>query len=92
VSRDAIADYDLANVTAFVLAYLDLSGTPTRLRSLVKRLRTRVPAARIVVGLWPQGDAILSDVSAQQALAANACVGSLGAAVDATLAAAPNVG
>ena len=89
VSRDAIADYDLANVTAFFLSYLDLSGTPTRLRSLVKRLRTRVPAARIVVGLWPQGDAILSDVSAQQALAANACVGSLGAAVDATLAAAP---
>ena len=85
VSRDAIVVLDLADVTAVVVSYLELAGTPTRLRSLVKRLRTRVPAARIVVGLWPEGDATLSDAAARQTLGADACVGSLRAAVDAAL-------
>ena len=88
VSRDAIADLDLADVDAVVVSYLELSGTPTHLRSLVKRLRARAPAARIVVGLWPEGDATLRDAHVQQALGADACVGSLRAAIDAALAAA----
>ena len=89
VSRDAIVDLDLADVRAVVVSNLELSGTPTLLRSLVKRLRARVPAARIVVGLWPEGDATLRDAHVQQALGADACVGSLRAAIDAALAAAP---
>jgi hypothetical protein len=92
VSRETIADYDVADVTAFVVSYLELTGAPTRLRSLVKRLRGRAPAARIVVGLWPEGDTILADVNAQQALGADACVGSLRAAIEATLATVRNAG
>jgi predicted PurR-regulated permease PerM len=92
VSRDAIAELDVANVAVFVVSYLELAGTPTRLRSLVKRLRAHAPAARIVVGLWPEGDATLSDVNVQRALGADAYVGSLRAAVDATLAAVPHAG
>jgi hypothetical protein len=87
VSREAIADLDSADVRVFAVSYLELAGTPTRLRSLVRRLRSRAPAARIVIGLWPEGDAILRDAGAQQLLGADACVGSLRSAVDATLAA-----
>ena len=86
VSRDAIADFDLNDVTAFVVSYLELAGTPTLLRSLLRRLRTRAPAARIVVGLWPEGDATLGNEHARQVLGADACVGSLRAAIDASLA------
>ena len=86
VSRDAITDLDVAGVDAFVVSYLELAGTPTRLRSLVKRLRARAPGARIVVGLWPEGDATLSDAAARQVLGADARVGSLRAAIDAALA------
>jgi len=92
VSREAIAELDVADVAVFVVSYLELSGTPTRLRSLVKRLRAHAPAARIVVGLWPEGDATLSDVNVQRALGADAYVGSLRAAVDATLAGLPHAG
>jgi hypothetical protein len=86
VSRDAIAHLDIADVTAVVVSYLELAGTPTRLRSLVKRLRARAPAARIVAGLWPEGDATLRDENARQVLGGDACVGSLRQAIDAAVA------
>jgi predicted PurR-regulated permease PerM len=92
VSRDAITDLDIAGVNAFVVSYLELAGTPTRLRSLVKRLRAHAPAARIVVGLWPEGDATMSDEQARQMLGADACVGSLRSAIDGALAPAPLAG
>jgi predicted PurR-regulated permease PerM len=92
VSREAIADLDLADVRAFAVSYLELAGTPTRLRSLVRRLRTRAPASRIVVGLWPEGDTMLTDAALQRTLGADAYVGSLRAAIDATLATAPPPG
>jgi len=92
VSRDAIADFDIAGVNAFVVSYLELAGTPTRLRSLVRRLRAHAPAARIVVGLWPEGDATMSDEQARQMLGADACVGSLRSAIHEALAPAPVAG
>ena len=92
VSRDAITDLDIAGVDAFVVSYLELAGTPTRLRSLVKRLRAHAPAARIVVGLWPEGDATMSDEQARQMLGADACVGSLRSAIHEALAPAPLAG
>ena len=92
VSRDVIADLDIAGIDAFVVSYLELAGTPTRLRSLVKRLRAHAPAARIVVGLWPEGDATMSDEQARQMLGADACVGSLRSAIHEALAPAPLAG
>ena len=92
VSRDVIADLDIAGIDAFVVSYLELAGTPTRLRSLVKRLRAHAPAARIVVGLWPEGDATMSDEHARQMLGADACVGSLRSAIHGVLAPAPLAG
>jgi predicted PurR-regulated permease PerM len=88
VSRDSIASLDLSDVSVCVVTYLELAGMPTRLRSLVGRLRSRLPAGRIVVGLWPQGDAMLRDAKVQQQLGADAHVASLRAAVDAAVTAA----
>lgn len=58
-----------------------LSGSPAQLRYLIRRLRQRAPAARIVVGLWPRGEAALSDRDIQREIGADLYVGSLKDAV-----------
>jgi len=88
VSRDAIASLDVAGVEVIAVSYLEVSGSPAQLRYLVRRLRERAPAARIVVGLWPQGEAALTHAQIQRTLGADRYVGSLAAAVDAVAAVA----
>ena len=80
VSRDAIAGLDLAGVDVIAVSYLELAGSPAELRYLIKRLRQRAPGARVVVGLWPEGEAALSDADIQRAVGADAYIGSLRAA------------
>ena len=82
VSRDMIVGLDLDGVDVIAISYLQLEGSPAQLRYLVRRLRGQAPDARIVVGLWPQGEAALNDPAIQQALGADAYVESLAAAVD----------
>lgn len=82
VSRATIASLDLIGIDVIAISYLQLEGSPAHLRYLVRRLRGRAPDARIVVGLWPQGKAALSDAATQQALGADTYVGSLAAAID----------
>lgn len=82
VSRDRIATLDLTGIAVIAVSYLEVTGSPAQLRYLVRRLRERAPAARIVVGLWPQGEAALSDAEIQRALGADRYVGSLASAVD----------
>ena len=77
VSRDNVQTLDLAGVDVIAVSYLEVSGSPAKLRYLVRRLRARAPNARIVVGLWPQGEAALSDTSIQQVLGADRYVSSL---------------
>lgn len=81
VSREAIATLDLAGVDVIAISYLELTGSPAQLRYLVRRLRDRAPEAWIIVGLWPQGEAALSDAAIQRALGADRYVGSLADAV-----------
>ena len=81
VARETIATLDLTGVNVIAISYLELMGSPAKLRYLVRRLRERAPAARIIVGLWPQGEAALSDVAIQHALGADRYVGSLADAV-----------
>lgn len=83
VNRETIGALDLAGVTTIMISYLELNGSPARLRYLVRRLRTKAPEARIIVGLWPQGEAALTDVGVQRELGADGYVGSLSAALDA---------
>jgi hypothetical protein len=42
------------------LSYVSVSGTPSHLRYAVRRLRSRLPAATILVGPWPE-DAAADD-------------------------------
>jgi predicted PurR-regulated permease PerM len=89
VSRDTVRTLDLTGIDVIAVSYLEVTGSPARLRYLVRRLRARAPAARIVVGLWPQGEATLSDASIQQALGADRYVSSLHQAVEDILSSAP---
>ncbi|MEO7272121.1 MAG: AI-2E family transporter [Vicinamibacterales bacterium] len=86
VARDAIGALDLSGVSAILLSYVELTGSPAHLRYLVARLRQRAEDVPIIVGLWPEGESVLADPSLQQTVAADRYVTSLRAAVDAVLA------
>lgn len=85
VSRETIEALDVSRTEMICLSYLEIGGSPAHLRYLVKRLRRRAPDAAILVGLWPEGEAALSDRGIQHALGANVYVGKLGEAVEACL-------
>jgi predicted PurR-regulated permease PerM len=88
VSRDRIADLDLAGVPVITLSYLDLRGSPAHLKYLLRRLRQHAPHATIVVALWPAGAEPTADAADRQAVGADVYVGSLREAVDASITAA----
>ena len=77
VSRQEIASLDLTGIDVVAISYLELSGSPADLRYLIRRLRQRAPDAKIVVGLWPAGEAALSDAGIQQTIGAYKYVGTL---------------
>ena len=60
-SREAIASLDVSEVTMVCISYLDISGAPSHLRYLIRRLKRKVPHAAILVGLWPSDDEVLKD-------------------------------
>ena len=82
VARDAVATLDLTGVNVVAISYLELTGSPAELRYLIKRLRQRAPAAKFLVGLWPQGEGALSDADIQRSIGADQYAGSLRAAVE----------
>ena len=86
VAREAIDKLDVSDVGVIAISYLQVTGSPAPLRYLIKRLRDRAPDAQIIVGLWPQGEAALSDPSIQGAVGADAYVGTLSDARDRVLA------
>jgi methylmalonyl-CoA mutase cobalamin-binding subunit len=81
--RDSIEGLNLTDVSVIAISYLEVTGSPAQLRYLIKRLRRQAPEARIVVGLWPRGEAALSDAAIQRAIGSDRYVGSLAEAVDA---------
>ena len=87
VSREAIAQLDVSDVKVITVSCLELSGTPAHLRYLIRRLRHRAPDATLIAGLWPPGDAVLTDPQVQTALGGDRYVGSLRQAIDASVAA-----
>jgi len=88
VSRARIATLDTAGVAMLCISYLDISGNPAHLRYLLRRLRERLPHARLLVGLWPAQDPILKDRDLRHVVGADDYVSSLHEAVEACLAAA----
>jgi predicted PurR-regulated permease PerM len=87
-SRTHIGSLDGEGVAMVCLTYLELGGTPSHLRYMLRRLRQRLPAARLVVGLWPAEQAILTDDRLRAAVGADVYTSSLREAVEACLEAA----
>jgi len=85
-SRANVAALDTSRARMVCISYLEVGGTPSHLRYLVRRLRARAGEVPVLVGLWPEGEAALTDREIQRALGADAYVGTLGAAVEACLA------
>jgi len=85
VSRDAIGQLDLSDVKVITVSCLELAGTPAHLRYLIRRLRHRAPDATIIAGLWPPGDAVLTEPQVQTALGGDRYVASLRQAIDASV-------
>lgn len=44
---------DGTGIAMVCVSYLEISGSPSGLHHLVRRLRERMPGAKILVGLWP---------------------------------------
>jgi predicted PurR-regulated permease PerM len=88
VSRMRIGTLDGQGVAMVCLCYLEIGGTPSHLRYLLRRLRQRLPNARLVVGLWPAEQAILTDDRLRAAVGADVYTSSLREAVEACLEAA----
>lgn len=57
VSREQIAALDVSGVLAVTVSYLDIDGNPAHLRTLLRRLRERLPGVPVTVGLWHRGEA-----------------------------------
>ena len=87
-SRLRIGSLDGEGVSMVCLCYLDLDGTPSHLRYMLRRLRQRLPAAKLLVGLWPAEQAILTDDRLRAAVGADVYTSSLREAVEACLEAA----
>jgi hypothetical protein len=88
VSRSNIIGLDVTGVAMVCISYLEITGSPAHLRYLLRRLRQKLPKAPILVGLWPQGDAVLSDEALRSVIGADYYVTSLREAVEACLKAA----
>lgn len=84
VARNSVEALDLSKARMVCLSYLEIGGTPAHLRYLVKRLR-RLSGVPVLVGLWPEGEAALTQAEVQRELGADVYVGTLGKAVEACL-------
>ena len=86
VSRRDIEQLDLTGVVIVCLVYLTIERSPSHLRYLLQRLRERLPAGKLMVGLWRPAEPTLIDLELQQALGADVLVTSMRQAVEACLA------
>jgi hypothetical protein len=84
-SRANVDRLDASQARLVCISYLEIGGSPSHLRYLVRRIRSRAGNVPILVGLWPEGEAALTDEEIQRTLGADLYVGSLGAAVEACL-------
>jgi AI-2E family transporter len=81
VSRTRIAALDAAGIAMMCISFINVGGSTARLRYLLRRLRERQPAARLLLGLWPAQDTDLVDGDLRRALAADFYATSLREAV-----------
>ncbi len=70
------------------ISYLEISGSPSGLHYLVRRLRARLPEARILVGLWPADGQEVDDERIRNVVGADVYASNLKDAVTACVEAA----
>ncbi|TPG49907.1 AI-2E family transporter [Roseomonas nepalensis] len=80
-SREQVGQLDPTGVAMVCISYLDISGNPAHLRYLLRRLRQRLPGVPLLVGLWPEGEAVLTDKAQAKAVGADYFTASLHDAV-----------
>ena len=85
VSRERIRSLDVAGVAMVCVSYLDITGNPAHLRYLLERLKRQAPGVRVLVGLWPVGEKVLTDAAVGHAVGADFYVSSLRNAVETCL-------
>ncbi len=85
VARDAIARFGGGDAKMICISYLELGGEPSHLRYLIERLHRHLPGLPVVVGLWPAGDAMLTDPALGKAMGADHYTSSLKEAVETCL-------
>ena len=88
VGRSEVGDLDPNTIAMVCVCYVEVSGTPTHLRFLLRRLRQQLPHAAMLVGVWPSGQVNLHDERLSTAIGADYTADSLAAAVNACLTAA----
>jgi hypothetical protein len=81
-SREAIASLDVSDVTMICISYIDISGAPSHLRYLIRRLKRKLPNTPIVVGLWPSDDEVLKEERVRAIIGADYYATSLHEAVN----------
>ena len=87
-SRQTIDALDVTGIAMVCISYLEISGSPSGLHYLVRRLRARVPNAKILVGLWPTDGEDGEDDRIRNVVAADVYASNLKEAVNACAAAA----
>ena len=77
VARAAIAGLDPGGIAMVCLCYVEISGSPSHLRYLLRRLRQHLPGVPVLVGLWPAGEQVLHDERLRRAIGADMTAASL---------------
>jgi predicted PurR-regulated permease PerM len=89
-ARAAIGTLDVSAVAIVCISYVVLTGNPSHLRYLMRRLRGRLPRdVPVLVGFWPEGEEILHDERLRVAVGANYYTSSLREAVEKCLKVVP---
>ena len=81
-SRTGIETLDVKGVAMVCVSYLEISGSPSHLRYLLRRLRARLPGVSILVGLWPVDDPVLTKEEVRATINADHYVKSLREALE----------
>ncbi len=85
VSRAGIARFDPRDADILCICYIDDLGRTSHLRFLLRRLRQRAPAARLIALVWPSDHPVLQDGSLRASLGADQYLSSLQHAIEACL-------
>ena len=82
VTRSNIGALDRQTIAMVCICYVEISGSPSHLRYLLRRVRQQLPGVPIMVGLWPAGEQVLHDERLRRAIGADLTASTLADAVN----------